>query len=189
VYDELKKRYPDLPIFATVTLHNMRNPDWDTEKHEREIRAFLNEKNDMAGISFYPFMNGAIQPSDKPVESLNWLREFVGDKPIAITETGYPAETIRLGGIFAGIKIPSNEEKQATYFRTLLETATRDNYEFVIDFLHRDYDALWDKIKSFAPEAFKVWKDCGLLDGAGEERPAYEVWMEFFRRSRRGNEK
>jgi len=53
----------------------------------------------------------------------------------------------------------------------------------VISFLHRDYNALWEKIKRSSPEAFMVWRDCGLLDQDpqdGKARPAYTVWKRYF---------
>ena len=50
----------------------------------------------------------------------------------------------------------------------------------MISFLHRDYDALWEKIKGSSPEAFMAWRDCGLLDQDGKARPAYTVWKRYF---------
>ena len=52
--------------------------------------------------------------------------------------------------------------------RTIHEIALRDDY----------------KIKDMAPEAFIVWKDCGVLDENGAERPAYEVWKRYFSMSK-----
>jgi len=60
-----------------------------------------------------------------------------------------------------------------------LSAAARDNYVFVVTFLHRDYDALWEKIRPAAPEFFVVWKDCGLLDESGAPRPALETWKRY----------
>ena len=54
------------------------------------------------------------------------------------------------------------------------------NTAFVISFLYRDYDALWERIKATAPEAFVAWRDCGLLDESGTRRPAYEIWHRSF---------
>jgi len=176
IYAELKKQHPTLPIFATITLHNLTNPGWrDIEYQQNQIRDFI-QYNDVVGISYYPFMAGQ---SERPTKTLDWIRDFT-TKPLAITETGYPAETINLKSFH--LTIPSDPAKQATYFETLLNRATQDHYLFVIAFLHRDYDALWDKIKSTAPEAFIVWKDCGLLDEKGMERPACDVWKHYFRR-------
>ena len=78
------------------------------------------------------------------------------------------------------VEISGNPEKQATYFEMLLDRANREYYLLIVAFLHRDYDALWEKIKSMSPEAFIVWKDCGLLDENGAERPALEVWRRYF---------
>lgn len=173
-YSELKKTYPDLPVFATVTLHNLTNKGWkDLQRQQDEIRDFL-QLLDVVGISYYPFMAGQ---SERPIEILDWVRKFT-DKPLAITETGYPAETITLKSY--NVTISSNPAKQTTYFETLLDRAIRDDYLFVIAFLYRDYDALWEKIKSTAPEAFIVWKDCGLIDEQGNRRPAYDVWKRYF---------
>ena len=172
-YSQLKKAYPDLAIFATVTLHNLTNRGWDDlQVQQDKIREFL-QYVDIVGISYYPFMAGQ---SERPTKTLDWVRKFT-DKPLAITETGYPAETIVLRTY--NLTISSNPAKQKTYFETLLDQAVRDDYLFVIAFLHRDYDALWEKIKDTAPEAFIVWKDCGLIDEDAKERPAYDVWRQY----------
>lgn len=176
VYEGLKALHPNLPVFASLTLHNMTNPSWNRKRQETEIRKFL-PRNDIAAISYYPFMSGGAKKSETPVEGFDWLRRLT-DKPIAFTETGYPAETISLKTF--KVVIPSDPAKQATYYETLLKRATTDKYLFVISFLHRDYDALWAKIEASAPEAFKVWKDCGLLDENGVARPALEVWKRYY---------
>jgi hypothetical protein len=66
------------------------------------------------------------------------------------------------------------------YFETLFRFADEDDYRFLIVFLHRDYDQLWDAIKDTAPSFHKAWKDTGLLNGEGEPRPAHEVWQRWF---------
>lgn len=173
VYQALKKDHPALPVFATVSLHNLNNRGWqDLEFQRKEIKEFL-QNCDIAGISFYPFMAGY---DETPTELFDWLKEFT-DKPIAITETGYLAETLQLETY--NLTIESNAQKQKVFVENLLQRAQKDDYEFVIHFLYRDYDALWEKIESFAPEAFKVWRDCGLYDEAGTPRPAMEVWEEY----------
>ncbi len=175
-YAVLKKDHPDLPIFTTMTLHNLRNAGWNDLKEQQEaMKAFLPE-NDLLGVSYYPFMAGH---SERPQEHFDWIRAFT-DKTIAITETGYPAEKLTLETY--NVTLHGSPEKQQAYFEILLERAQKDQYRFVIAFLYRDYDALWEKIKSFSPEAFKVWKDCGMLDEAGKPRPALNVWNTWYER-------
>ncbi|MEW6238842.1 MAG: glycosyl hydrolase 53 family protein [Candidatus Omnitrophota bacterium] len=173
-YTELKKENPALPIFATFTLHNLRNEGWsDVKAQQEEIKAFL-QYCDVVGISYYPFMIGNL---DHANADLDWLRSFT-DKPIAIGETGYPGETIHLKTFH--LEIPGSPDSQAKYYQTLFQTAQRDRYLFIVSFLSRDYDALWDKIKASSPEAFVVWKDCGLLDEKGTARPVLSIWRRYF---------
>jgi hypothetical protein len=63
--------------------------------------------------------------------------------------------------------------------RVLLGFAQKHKARFVISFIHRDYDALWENIKGTAPEAFMAWRDCGLLGEKGKPRPAYHVWRRY----------
>ncbi|MHC4559971.1 MAG: glycoside hydrolase family protein, partial [Planctomycetota bacterium] len=178
VYSRLKKDYPQMPIFATFTLHNLLQENWsDIESQRSKVKEFLAEV-DIVGISFYPFMK-TLGPPERPLEAFDWSRKFVGDKPIAITETGFPAEPTRLEDF--KLNLPGSPQNQAMYFGTLLNTAHRDRYLFVIAFLYRDYDALWEKIKvDMSGDWAVAWRDCGLVDGAGEKRPAYEVWRKYF---------
>jgi hypothetical protein len=178
VYSRLKKDHPQMPIFATFTLHNMLQEGWSDIKNQRtKVREFLAEV-DIVGISFYPFMK-TIGPPERPVEAFDWCRKFVGDKSIAITETGFPAEPTRLEDY--KLSLPGSPQSQAVYFETLLNTAHRDKYLFVIAFLYRDYDALWEKIKpDMSGDWAAAWRDCGLVDGAGKKRLAHEVWRKYF---------
>src|SRR4051812_328272 len=76
----------------------------------------------------------------------------------------------------AGGFIEGTPEKRAADDETLLAFARKHETRFVISDLHRDYDALWEKIKDTAPEASLSWRDCGLLDDDGRSRPAYRAW-------------
>lgn len=174
IYQELKAAYPELPLMATVSLHNLTNQGWkDLEFQQQEVKGLL-EFIDVLGISFYPFMAGY---DERPLEQLQWLREFT-DKPIAISETGYLAETLALDSY--NLKITGSPAKQRAYIETILQTAQQDEYLFVVQFLTRDYDALWEAIQSFAPEAFKVWRDTGMEDERGTPRPALSVWDHYY---------
>jgi len=180
VYRELKRdsAYGG-PIFATFTLHNMLQESWsDIETQRRKVREFLSEV-DLVGISFYPFMKTLGNP-ERPVEAFDWIRKFVGGRPIAITETGFPAEPTRLEDF--NVTLPGSPQGQARYIETLLSTACRQRYHFVIAFLYRDYDALWEKIKAgMSGDWASAWRDCGLVDGTGTKRRAHEVWRRYLR--------
>lgn len=90
-------------------------------------------------------------------------------KPYAVVETGEAAD--RLTFPTSGQVIHGTPAKQLAYYQQLLAFARARRLEFVISFLHRDYDVLWEKIKATAPEAFMAWRDCGLLDETGTTVP------------------
>jgi hypothetical protein len=60
--------------------------------------------------------------------------------------------------------------------------AQERGFLFVIDFIHQDYDRLWEKIAAASPELFMAWRDCGLIDEAGRARPALGLWQGWFAR-------
>jgi hypothetical protein len=177
VYQELKKDHLDLPIFASFTLHGMLNQTGQSRDEMltafREVMPF----NDLVAVSFYPFIRGGTTDIDG---CLRWLTEhFDGyKKPYAFVEVGEPAERLRLPS--SGQVIDGTPQKQAAFYETLLTFARDHEVRFVISFLHRDYDALWEKIKASSPEAFMAWRDCGLLDHDGKARSAYKVWKRYF---------
>lgn len=177
----LKKRWPALPICATVTLHALTDPSKKDRSGQREKVRELLERDDFAGLSYHPFLVGNLR---RPEEPLDWVRSWTS-KPIAIAESGFPAETVRFKTL--GIALESDPALQEAFIEKLLTRAGRDRYLFVTYFLHRDYDALWERIQALVPELFVAWRDCGLLDEAGAERPAaraWDRWLALPRRSR-----
>ena len=177
VYGELKKRHAGLPIFASFTLHGMLNARGVAR--ERMVAAFdeIEPQNDLVAVSFYPFVAGG---TTKIGAALKWMTDHFDryEKPYAVAETGEAAD--RLTFPSTGQVVDGTPEKQTAYYRELLATARTGHFEFVISFLHRDYDAMWEKIKSGVPEFFMAWRDCGLVDEAGKPRPAYQVWKRYF---------
>jgi len=175
VYRALKREHPDLPIFASFTLHNMLNPEW--ADREDMLAAFkeLLPHNDAIAVSFYPFIASL---TDEMGPALEWLKREFGPsgKPFVITETGQPAEPLVLESV--GATLPGDEQTQRDVLASLLAFAHSTDFRFVIWFLSRDYDALWEKIRDALPEFFKAWRDCGLVSGEGEERPACRLWRQ-----------
>ncbi len=177
VYQELKNENPDLPICVTFTLHNMLNPDWKDRKQMLEEIKKLMAHSDLVAVSFYPFM---AMLGDRMDDCLSWLYGEFDEfkKPYVFSETGQPAESVILKSL--GFTIPASQESQYQVLDKLLSFAQQRQFEFLVWFLPRDYDGLWDKIRADAPEFFGVWRDCGLLDGDGNKRPAYRLWRAYF---------
>jgi hypothetical protein len=185
VYEALKKDHPDLPVFASLTLHNLVNPGWaDRAKMLDAVKADLTPQCDLVGISFYPFMAGY---SGREEQAFNWLKKEFGPlgKPFAFAESGQIAQTLEIPSL--KLKVEGTPQGQAAFYEKLLTFASANDTAFVISFLYRDYDQMWDKIKLFSPEFFMAWRDCGLIDENGEKRPAYAVWRQYFDRPLRAS--
>ncbi|MGE0135073.1 MAG: hypothetical protein AB7L91_08310 [Dehalococcoidia bacterium] len=124
-------------------------------------------KVDIVGLSLYPFF-GTAEPSAVPVDYLEPLSARIGGRPIAITETGWPAEHP------AGFTAPwsAGEQAQVAYVERL--TALLDGRDVRL--------ANWlllHALRDSGPEsqAWQVFGSVSLRDAAGERRPAYEAWF------------
>ena len=179
VYTALKREHPDLPIFATCTLHNLVNPSWNDRAGMLQAWQNLMPYNDMVALSYYPFLS---QPGKTVRESLEWVaREFDRfGKPYTMTEMGQIAEPLELSA--PRVVLPGTPQMQAETLTQTLQFANAHRFAFLIWFVARDYDGLWEKLKSTAPEILRIWRDCGLEDGAGRPRPACDVWRAAFAR-------
>lgn len=177
IYRELKKERPILPIFASWTLHNMVKQRGKMLDEWHKLMPY----NDMIAVSYYPFF---VEDKNR-LAALDWITEQFDSykKPYAIVETNDAAERLELTSY--KVVIDGSPEKQVNYYRHLLNIAQQHKFEFVISFVHQDYDALWEKIEKISPELFKAWRDCGLLDQDGQTRPAFWIWKSYYKLPRK----
>ena len=179
VYTQLKTRYPDLPIFATVAgnaLLDEYQTEHDTAAHLAALQQIL-QYSDYYGISFYPHL---FKGAEFPPEMFETLFAL-SDKPIAITETAYPAESLSiLGGYIAW---ESDPDRQKEYFATLLEEADAREMVFIITFFLRDYDILWAQIEDpDMSNLASIWRDTGFFDEDGNPRAVLDLWQKILSR-------
>jgi len=177
VYESLKRERKDLPIFASATLHNILNTTGTQRRKIVDAFAQVLPYCDTVAISYYPFIQGGTTDT---AAAFKWLSNTFDkyQKPYAIVETGEAAQ--RLTFPSSGQRIQGTPDRQCDYVNELLNFAQTHETDFVIWFIHRDYDAMWEKIKAHTPEAHMAWRDCGLLDEKGKPRSAMLVWQKFF---------
>lgn len=176
VYAELKKTHPSLPISVSVFCVPYF-PQWsavDSAPGRPEMQAQglidLSPYVDLISYSVHPFMSGLLAESF-PDDYLDTLFNLLPGKPIAVSESSYPAQSWELGGLtFNG-----TQEKQQNFLSSLLSASRRARAEFVIWFAIRDYDALWSGLLN-SSDAALPWRDTGLYDEAGKERMALSTW-------------
>ncbi len=176
-YSNLKADYPDLPIFLTLQDRSFKN----THQELLETSRMLLLYSDYVVMSTYPFLEyGNLQRDANPaLFPDDWLIDFRNldtNKPFAISETGFCAEDLVLAHL--GIDVKGSEAWQAAYVSKLFNHSNSLDAEFIAWFVYRDYDMLYDSTQN-PPDIFKVWRDNGLLDGSGNERPAFEIWKQW----------
>jgi hypothetical protein len=181
IYKELKREHPNLPIFVSLSLHTLYAYSREHGPEDMDAIRPLMNCNDVVAISFYPFFKHLSGDLD---ETLAWLvRNFDSfQKPYAVAETGESAAPISFENEGKRIVLEGSPAAQLSYYRKLLAFADSKRFRFVISFEYKDYDALWNRIKQSSPGWFGAWRACGLLDAKDRARPAYSVWVAYFKR-------
>ena len=77
-----------------------------------------------------------------------------------------------------GVNVKGSELWQDEYLISILKKCQELEAEFLIWFISRDYDKLYETFED-PPVILRVWKDTGLRDGQGNERPSYHTWMKW----------
>jgi hypothetical protein len=180
VYTQLKADYPGLPVMASLVGTALLEGYTEEADHaaQQQARQDILPYTDIFALSLYPYMS--VYTTDIIPDDLFARLHELSDKPIAIAETGYPADTFSLtlpDGVFT---FASDAQKQADYMRRLLESAQVYEFRFVVNFVLRDYDAVWEALGR--DETLVIWRDTGIYDEDGELRPAGDLWLEWLAR-------
>jgi len=173
VYPALKSAYPDLPIFLTIQLETFNN-NYDTQ---REVVESILPYTDYMAISTYPFGDFE-DPAYIPDDWFSRLYNMAEEKPVAVTETSFPAEDLYLE--VYDRTILGSPESQLEYLKLITDELASVDSRFLAWFVFRDYDALWKLMEEQgADEVFKSWRDTGLVDEEGHPRPSLGYWDKY----------
>lgn len=177
VYVALKRAHPALPVFATIQLENLYAGLPENGVATSELLAW----SDVLALSTYPYTLTP-NPWGIPREYFDDLPELAAGRPIAIAETGWPAEPVTAP---YPAPIDGTPEWQALYVERLLGDMDDLDALFINWFFTRDYDDFWETEFKDLPNAplVRLWKDAGLYAGNGAERPALVRWREWMERS------
>ncbi|NOZ35220.1 MAG: hypothetical protein GXO80_07975 [Chlorobi bacterium] len=170
----VKEKYPDLKISESITLHNIYNPE--TENPEAYTNEMINYMNNMdfASISFK-----GMQTKNDFQKAFDLINSRI-NVPIAFVETCHLAENLNIKSLDLHIK--SSEKKQNKYMETLLTNAQEHNYEFIIWWSYRDFDALWETFPEEVKDLGKIWRNTGILDKNGKKRASKYTWDIVFKK-------
>lgn len=181
VYPALKEAYPQTPIVLEFVLGD----EAEAEKRQAAVDALL-PYTDAYAVSLYPFHYDSVG-GDAGRIAEDWLSKahrIAPGKPLAVLETAYAGESfyhpelgIPVPGRADKLLIPSSEEQQRAYVEWLLGEAARLDALFVSWWTPRDLDPLFDRIQPHPMS--RLVEDAGMVDEAGEARPALEVWRSW----------
>jgi len=124
---------------------------------------------DIVGVTLYPWLNHR-HARDVPLEYLDPPLERIGSKPVAITETGWPAEDP------GTVELPweSSEEQQVAYLSRLEEMLGEKNIKIVNWlFLYPMANPGDDSLD------WQLFGSVSLRDFQAHKRPAYDRWLMF----------
>ncbi|RNC92745.1 MAG: hypothetical protein ED555_06650 [Allomuricauda sp.] len=176
VIADTKIAYPELKISVSISLHNLYQATLpNAEAYNQVILDHINQM-DFVAISYYPFLKNQSAVTDFQ-ETLDFLHNNT-NKPIAFVESGHIAEDLVVPNL--NVSIAGDPGQQNSFLEILLGNAQVQNYEFVIWWAHRDYDALWETFPTELRDLGQLWRDTGLLDENGAERLSYTTWQSYF---------
>ncbi|MDQ8180638.1 TIM-barrel domain-containing protein [Pelagicoccus sp. SDUM812005] len=203
VYEALKSdpRYADVKIVTSFSaeyfmrdergipylVSAIKDPNL-VNTHYGMLHALL-PYTDIVGLSLHPikmrFPNESL-----PMESFRRLfaeLRQVTHQPLAITETGYPADSFKIGTL----EYESSQEKQAKYMKMLFALAEEaGGFEFILNYGIKDFTPRLDKLRLRAQETppftspaltefFKIFESIGLYEENGDSRPATSIWTHY----------
>lgn len=123
---------------------------------------------DIVGITLYPWLS-VPTPEEVPGDYLAPLLERIGDKPVAITETGWPGDP-------QGIELAweASPDAQVRYIAALNRILGEVDLR-ILNWLH-----LYPLART--EDNLQAWQSFGsvaLRDAAGNQMPIYELWVAY----------
>ena len=201
-YDMVKADHPGLPVFHTFQTEFL----WQSESPGSPCFGFRREclvqnieqlaglKSDIYALSSYPaatFLNAGRRLPD---DYLTTIASLSG-KPIAVSETGYPAVTYSIdwGGMCAPIE-PSSAADQAWWMARVLRDGRRAGMPFVVWWANEDLlpspllttcncpdDSIWCHFLGILDDTgrntLRGDGGMGMRTYDGAPRPAHNLWV------------
>lgn len=178
VYTGIKAEYPDLMTGISIALrHPLSNETPVTDAFVKDMLPYF----DFLGVGVYPYIFfGSEDPGDPTALEKGWLlqaQDMARGKPVAITETAWPAEDLDVTTF--GISVDSTPERQEAYVRRVLGAASDIEALFVLWWCVADYDTVWEELSPEAQIVAQLWRDTGLYDETLTARIGLTAWDEW----------
>ena len=181
VHTTLSALYPELKLMTSIAF---KSPDSASMQLIEASYGQLMPFTDVLGISTYPYVffdhTDRGDTANLPADWLSQASDIAGDKPMAISETGWIGENLTIDEFQYSEQ--SDETKQSSYVNMLLSESEALEMEFVIWWTTSDFDTLWNNELQQSPVA-KIWKDIGLYDQNQNQRMGLRSWDDWLIRT------
>lgn len=176
-YAAVKEKHPKLPVFFTTeVMHYKKLASEARDKDQEGEVADLMQQSDLFAMSVYPHMSYGV-PRPIPADFLDFASKL--RKPIAVSESGMTSRDVELKSF--KLTLRGSELDQERFTENLLKTATRDRYEFVINFATTDFEKLVAKLPPPVDDLARIWAFTGLQTSDQRPKPALAVWDRYFK--------
>ena len=169
-YDAIKAVSPETqvgPIFQYERLSGQGTFSQWTTPQWGALDAHDLSRVDILGLTLYPWL-GSPTPEDVPDDYFAPLLQRIGDKPVAITETGWPGDAMGMQ-----LAWEASPDAQLRYVDTLRRILPEVNLK-ILNWLHLNQMA-----PSPQSEAIQEFVSIALRDAQGNKRPIYDAWVQF----------
>jgi len=168
-YDAIKAVSPGTRVGPVFNVEHMLGRGAFSGWNEPFTEAFTlhdPERVDVVGLTVYPYL-GTADPADVPADYLDGIFDLIGERPIAITETGWPA-----GAPGGPVPWAPGTAEQVTWLERLEAMLDGRDVDFVQWlFLH--------PLASGSPDVLSTFGTVSLRDNAGATRPVYDPFVAF----------
>jgi hypothetical protein len=183
-YSRLKTAYPSIPFFVSFMV--------DETAEGLSLASELVPYSDYIGLSAYPYVtvsssaSGNTDPKNFPDGYFERFINLAPSKPLAFAETGYIAEDLVIPSF--SLNKQGNENWQRDYLDIICKLCHDKKAKLLVWFCHKDYDAGNITIRNLGlyQDLFGLWEDTGLKSETGNERPAYNLWLQWMAKSKVG---
>ncbi len=161
IYDAIKEVSPNTKVMSNFQLDRMKGetaftgqnfePNWHLLK-------MFEEKLDAVSFTVYPYLNYKTV-EEIPEDYLLEIRKYT-NKPVFITETGWPSQSILIG-------VKGSEQEQVDYIKKITKQANDIKVEGIIWVAPHDFEF---------GEAADTFNHISLLNNDGTQKKAFEYW-------------
>jgi len=166
-YDSIKAHSPDTKVGTNFNYEHLSGQGtmtgWNTP-YWNAFNIFDTTKIDVFSFTIYPFFQYSTA-NNLPANYLDGIFSRIGNKPIVISETGWPADS------FIGTWT-SSPAQQVDYVNKLFSLIQGKNVQ-VVNWLFLNY------LMSQANDGFKIFGSVSMRDSLGNDRPALPVWLSY----------